>query len=1201
MLSMHTASTVGGVRSTYTSKTQSPRCYIKASGDNGYLKGFKIPSGSIFNGKFLRPLDNKSRQDFIIRVMKYNPAVARAELKFLNDHYNDQEDDSFFQLFVLYRNRYVETGSQICLQLAKLSIQVDIFRRINLSKLDKLLISPIEYMKYSIEFGSEFTLFVKKLRSYATLSTVSHSHFIDLEEKIEELNQNYFNIKLDIKDKWSYDDFLSESYLLFFEEEVNDYEYAFKEVYSDPSALATFRVMIKKILFENKLKVLRDPSDDEIMTWTSDSSSFCSSDPESKSQIHKTAVRNEILKESKAPYGKLVDNLSFTRSIIPVGPGNFRDSWMPDLDSLFTIKKVSYYMRQIIESIPYSAMYDENVAYRRKQFLRSEKAGKLFLLLDFKKSGLTINRELLQIMGEELEIAYPGVEALANIKDCYTNLKVWNGKNYDRPCRGTGLGNMNELYTLFQCATGELMNIRWNTKSIFFNDDACIELQQSKWKQQLNFVMSYLHGLGQIVNLGKTVVSRSNIFCEEYIIHSEEVYNYDKIQLMVMPFAESLLQATTHQAKRYFYSIDRQLIGSGLRHISAQFLEYAHQIYPSEFGSLDTFLPYHIGGWVDFSDSNFSCLFEYMLDPREYVKDSNDLGYIPEIRRWIQFNRDRLHDGQGLLSTSAKIRYRQHLTSTLKSDVIFTAEDDFSKFIYAFTGLGSVEQYKDMLDNIINCRGLHNAKPRIRIGLAMKEEKRRRLFFEEYKKNKMKQILFEPQSIMNFKTLLTDIKEMDEAPAYLRYPRFLIKKSEEAPRSRQKKVLIVDKREGEISKSLPLIHRRIVANTIASVQNKIWVQNSDPFILGDLWRSAKSGYLISDNELRYRRNGVFEVPFLYECFCPNKRLFIAEIQTRTGRCPLEYVQYSPDHRDFHMYLYKDAFEMMLPPDLIGRWREIKKRFKKHLFILRYLISLNTLRKREEFVSTLNTIENIQDDILEEDIPEELEELPESYEHFFARIDQSVYLERLIEDKLSIDDLLEESDIDYFSDSEEGSENEEKEDYGYPSYRRPKRADELSEEEESEIDFENDSLLAESEPESGEESLLEHDFEVSSSFYGSSSEKENSEVEEESSDNDEPSDNSDSHESENEEDGDEEVLFNRYGVGLGANKHLRINLHTLEEWDMRDAHERMNYARHRKKWDLEITTSNEEEIEKISLNEIRRLLRNEAAYVKARNR
>jgi len=1214
MLQIHTGKSAGGVKVNYTTRKFSPRYLIEIERAQEPLSIVQLSDRDKLADRFLIPTSNSIRRDFQIRVMKYDPVIARQRLNQLSKLTNSGLSVDFKELFLFFRNEYVEKGNQYSLQLASLSLKLEIFSEINKSKIDKLIIKPFDYLKNSITYGANFTLFLKKLRSYATLATISHSHFIDLEEKINELNQNPFNIVLNIKDKFSYDDFLSESYLLFFEEEVDDYSYSFLPVNENMDTIETFRIMIRKVLTEHKVKLIHDPSDDEIITWTSDSASFNSLDPDSHT-IHKTRVREEIQKGNKNPYGSIQDNLTFTRSIIPVGPGNFRDSWMPDLGSLFTIKTISYYMRQVIQPIPYSAMYDENIAYGRKKFMRESDSHRLYLLLDFKKSGLTINRRLIAIMGEELSEIYPDVEAFRHIKNCYGNIKVYNKGKFETPVRGTGLGNMNELYTLFQCATGELMKLRYGTKSIFFNDDACIELSTRKWKEQLNFVMNYLSGLGQIVNLAKTVVSRSNIFCEEYIIHNEETYNYNKVQLLLMPFADVLLQSTTASAKRYMYSIDRQLIGTGMRYLTKQFLELAKLIYINEFGNMDYLLPYHLGGWVDFSSNNFSCLIEYMLDPKVYIFRSDEEGNIPEIRRWIQYNYDLIKSDNSILSSASKIRYRKNLENTVKSDVVLDAEDEFSKYVLNFSGMGSNAQYRNMLSDIINVRGLHNAKPKLRFGLQLKEEKRRRFLYSSFKTEKSKLVLFEPRSVMFMKDLLNNIKEMDESPGYFCFPRFLIKESEEILREGSRKVLISQKVEEASGRPVPLIHRRVLSCTIASIQNGYFFPNSDPFIFGDLWRSAKSGYLISDKGVRYRSRGFEEVPYLYECFCPNKKLFIAEIQTRLGRKPLSYHPIHMDHRDFFMYKYKDILEILLPADLIGRWRKIKKMYSKHLFELKYILSQNALKNRHDYEKAMDILEIIYEEDLSQEYQDDYDNLPEGYEQFFARVDQNVYLEKLIEDKLTVEDLIEEYEDYNFSESEYGSDYEDHEDWGKTEFELKAKecksplvsdSDQDSshhdQEEEGEVFSEyessiyNSDFLSQSEDEGEEEDEILSDSEVErlieeldelnvvdeSALKAVSAESPNSIVED----------------TEEEEEWIDQIKFNRFGVGLGEWKSLRLNLHTLEIWDIQNSHDMMKYQEYKSKGRTEIflPESFEEIYEEISLNEMRRLYRHEAAAI-----
>jgi hypothetical protein len=661
-------------------------------------------------------------------------------------------------------------------------------------------------------------------------------------------------------------------------------------------------------------------------------------------------------------------------------------------------------------------MYDANIAYRRKKALLEKES--LFLMLDYKKSAITIPRIIVTVMGEELSRVYSNIE-FDYIK-CYENIKLYVDNKITPTVRGVGLGTMNELYTLMQCVFGHFSKKAFETGSIFFNDDAAYQLDSKRFRKQTVLIMSFIRSLGCILNLSKCLISESTIFCEEY--RTSTGMDYRKIQLLVLPMIGSLFCPNTATAKRYLYSIHRGLVGTGLQYLSTRMLNILTQFYKPEFGKMDLLLPYHLGGWIDFSESNFSCLAEYCIDPWVYLTTPNEQGSIPEIRKWIAYHLSS-DNTESILSSKARIAYRgEQLLNSNKDFEIFRYMDPLSEYIYGYCGVEEPSAAEDNLDSVVNYRGLHNAKPKIKLGLAQKYGKNRSRIYHNYKRfNKERLNLFSKDGL-SLNRAIRSIRSMDDSPSYLSFPRCFLKESRDIEPGRSHRIVVYKRSSERTSRSLHEI-RKSIAATIDSIRDQRWYYRSDPFIFHDFWRRKKSGYLLSEKAIPNILAMNYTLPVDFRVFCPNATLFVEEFSTRTGKLPISWISSTQLISPYKMYLFKDAFELVLPPDLIGEWRLVKSLYQRNLYQLRNVLSNMNLRGRKEFTSFLNAakslffetvgtghheIETVDEDIL--DILERYEE-----ENLYTRLIQSVY---------NVEDLLDdESDSFPSSESDQGSEEE----------------------------------------------------------------------------------------------------------------------------------------------------------------------------------
>jgi hypothetical protein len=975
---------------------------------NNTYDDISIPS-KVYTRVYQETAVKNDAADFTVRPMVHDGPLARRLASIIRKRFSNDPEELMATALEL-RNEYTKDLKQETLQLSMLAGKLSLYANMRVGTGSPVL-SPMEYAINSAEYGPSFTNMLKKGKALATLLTLSKMRFLDLDNKIDEFNQQWgFILTIDKERKYTYDDFLNEDNLMFFNDpDVNDLKWANEPLQVDENALIEFRAILREVLELYRVPDLQSPERSDTALWTSDSTSW-NVDP-SERTIHRNIVRERLQSGHKSPFGELTTDFMTRRSIIPVGPANFRDAWEPNFDTLFTIKSISHVMRQVVQPIPYSAMYDANIAYRRKRKLLEKES--LFLMLDYKKSAITIPRCIVTVMGEELERIYPNKE-MSFIK-YYEGIQLYVDGKIHPTLRGVGLGNMNELYTLMQCVFGHFSKKAFDKGSIFFNDDAAYELHSSAYRRQAVLIMSFIRSLGCILNLSKCLISESTIFCEEY--RTRTGYDFRKTQLLVLPMLGAMYCPNTAVAKRYMYSIDRMLVGSGLRFVSKLMLCLLDQVYKPEFGKMDHFLPYHLGGWLDFSETNFSCLVEYCLDPWQYLTTPKEQGSIPEIRRWISYHLLHSDENESILSSKAKIAFKgKHLINTEKDFEIFRYKDPLSEYLYGYCGLETPEKAEESADSVINYRGLHNAKPRIKLGLSQKFAKNRyRIYcaFKRYSKDKLRPI---EKNGLGLNLVIRSIKSMDDSPDYFGFPRCFLKTHWSVGKGKKNKIVVFKKAGDATGKSLPNIKKTIAA-TIDSIRSGRWYYRSDPFAFFDYWKRKKSGYLISDKNIPTIIAENYTLPCDFRVFCPNASLFIREFAVRTGKLPMSWHESTQLNQGLKMYMFKDAFQLILPPDLVGEWRDVKRLYSKSFYYLRNLLSDRNLTTRREFKAFIDSARQLYESYLGVE-HQPVERYDEDILQILDRFEEENLYSEIISAEYTVEDLLDDEDIYHYSDQDE---------------------------------------------------------------------------------------------------------------------------------------------------------------------------------------
>jgi hypothetical protein len=918
-----------------------------------------------------------------------------------------------------YRELYIRSNDKLYFEVSRCIFKILTWYT-EIVRERTIPIMPLEYLTYSLRFKGRFSNLLSKIRKIACLTSITNDSFIDLKHQIEEINKNNLFKRVIFYDEetFNYDDFLHEQFLIFFDEEdEEDYKYALEaSVPMNSQVEDLFRSSCLSMLKTYKSPTVKEVNVEQHVL-TNDSTSFSLED--NITGVHKTIVRKRI-DEGKTPYGQLTHSFLFKRKRIPVAPANFRDSFESELNTLFTIRSISYVMKDIVSYLPFSAMTDNVKARRRKRFIMRKKPDKSYFMLDFKKSGLTLPHGLLKILMECLEEVYPEIDVFKYI-DGFFHAKVLLNDRWVPIKRGTGLGNANELYTLMQCVFGFIYKKRYDLRSIFFNDDSVYEVTSPR--KQVAFLCSLIEKTGLLINYEKAIISDSNVFCEEYILNKD--LDYTKKQLLVLPLCDVIYQTTISQAKEFIYSVDKLLIGTGFRCYTKTYMELGIQMYGSEFQELDRYLPYQLGGWIDFSKTNFSCLIEYMCDPNSFLDDSGRSRYN-FINSWILWNLSESQFQKGIFNSKSNTKiYYRHKVDAFKAPRYNYVWNSFVKNLeqYFDTDFNSIERINDVL----NIRGYHNAKPNLILGLRRKEYFYRQKIFKDFKNRPYTEYFRLNKDAISVTLILRCLRDVENRPGKLSYPLFLVKESIEFPHKRVKNFLSVVK-SGESINSLDELYKKIDMGLFCLL-DKRYIKYCDPFIFQRLWRSVKSGYIISDIPLIiYNEKDRLKIPS-FEAFGPNMKLLATDLLTRLGKYPTSFenidVPMTVNPRDIKD-LVRNAVN---DPGYDSYVDSLKKSDKEHLY--NFIKDNISIRGEDDKKQFLRFIEDVSLEDLSDDTPEEiLSPEEEDLDLFFIEIDQEHYISRFKDEEYTIDELLDEDSsssesmsfdeesIEYYSGSDE---------------------------------------------------------------------------------------------------------------------------------------------------------------------------------------
>jgi len=278
------------------------------------------------------------------------------------------------------------------------------------------------------------------------------------------------------------------------------------------------------------------------------------------------------------------------RSVVPIEPGNCRDTGVGDARTILKIKQLNQLCRTISEKVPYCANAPGKIANSRLKRILKKNA---FLHLDFKKYGLTFPRALTNVLIEEIGVV-SGLDTSHLIIDSFY-VEI-DGETYET-ARGAMLGWLDCVnYLAVAAILHNLVNEGLQFDFIGFNDDVEISKRVSdhSFAQTLEILRSVicieLDSYDIPISINKTYGSRASVFLERYAYYSQYGIDMYKEQLTVKAYAISLVTTHIWEAKMQFAAAEQWTKSDYCR-------DRCIDTCPIEFRREEINLPLWAGGW----------------------------------------------------------------------------------------------------------------------------------------------------------------------------------------------------------------------------------------------------------------------------------------------------------------------------------------------------------------------------------------------------------------------------------------------------------------------------------------------------------------------------------------------------------------------------------------------------------------------------
>jgi len=281
-------------------------------------------------------------------------------------------------------------------------------------------------------------------------------------------------------------------------------------------------------------------------------------------------------------------------------PGDTRGASVHTIAQSNTIKLIEKQMCEIARVIPHSAYVSDKDEFDRRFKSYQRKFSRHFCK-DYKKDGLTKNRELLMLILEVCASKYPDITAFSDYQNLYSSWSFYypDDKKLRTPPRGIGLGMSSAMTTIIGCVVIQVCLQRLQARGdlyfsgaegLVYHDDNTIGFFDDESLQSFDEIDDQVCcELGIIKNKKKSFYADEFVLFERYSNSLNEKKSY-QLNLLYSPYAACNIV----QGKDLLQQIVRFQSDFDVLQFTSGYEEYfGYEFHPGEYKK-----PYRLGGWL---------------------------------------------------------------------------------------------------------------------------------------------------------------------------------------------------------------------------------------------------------------------------------------------------------------------------------------------------------------------------------------------------------------------------------------------------------------------------------------------------------------------------------------------------------------------------------------------------------------------------
>jgi hypothetical protein len=363
-------------------------------------------------------------------------------------------------------------------------------------------------------------------------------------------------------------------------------------------------------------------------------------------------------------------------------------------DTLYKIKWLQKSFK-VHTNCPEDHYGNPDVLRDTKKMLRNPKGSSIFLMSDIKKSGLTFNRALGDIIFEELYKA-TGDRRYLHFVGWGNGKILYPGDGWHKINNGFGLGMADCVISFAQAVIYNIMIDKdpgivksYDLKAAFWSDDSLVKVTpkesvyfDQEFRQEfLNTWNTWLARIGIAVHDQKPFFSKMGVFLEEYT-WSPWLWDSNKIGQYTCNILSAILCTDIFSAKSLVAAISLSADVETM-HYTEYAVSRVVDYWGYEFSPEESELPYEIGGWTFFMQDGVNTLLKFLdewEDIPKHLKFVRLLNFREKTRHSLKLHRDNKEyiddiTNMGLVESNSDMAWSKLSRSALLMD--YNYEKDY--------------------------------------------------------------------------------------------------------------------------------------------------------------------------------------------------------------------------------------------------------------------------------------------------------------------------------------------------------------------------------------------------------------------------------------------------------------------------------------------------------------------------------------------